>query len=109
MTLQADAVARQAKLRGMGLMAIAASDAGREHPALPERAVVIHLVQHLSVSLIESVGEQRDRVRVGKRPPRNPVLGKLGAPRMAQAAGLDFLANERGPEVASRVAGGGID
>src|SRR5215469_12611956 len=109
MTLQADAVARQAQLRGMGLMAIAASDAGCKHLALLERAVIIHLIKHLSVSLIESVGEQRDRVRVGKRPARNPVLGKLGAPRMAQAAGLDFLTNERGPEVASRAAGGGID
>src|SRR5215469_6747691 len=108
MALQADAVAGQAKLGGMRFMTIAAGDPGREHLALLERAIIVDLVEHLSVGLIEPVGKQRDRVRIGKRPTGDPILGKLGASRMAQAASLDLLANERGPEVADRLAGGGI-
>ena len=92
-TLQADAVTGRAQLRAVRLVAIAAGDAGREHLALLERAVVVDLVQHLPVGMIEPARERRDDVRVGQRPARNPVLGEFAAARVAQAAGLDLLAH----------------
>ena len=54
--LQADAVAGRAQLGAMRLVAIAAGDAGREHLALLERAVVVDLVEHLPVGMIEARG-----------------------------------------------------
>ena len=42
-TLQADAVPRRAQLGAVRIVAIAAGDAGREHPALLEGAVVVDL------------------------------------------------------------------
>src|SRR6516165_7672649 len=56
MALKADAVAGRAKFRGMRLVAVAASDAGREHLALLERAVIVDLVQHLAVGVIAAAG-----------------------------------------------------
>lgn len=75
MALQADAATGQVKLCGMRLMAIAAGNAGRKHSALLEGTVIIDLVLHLSVGLIKSVVEQRDKVSVGQRPARHPILG----------------------------------
>ena len=49
--LQADAVTRRTKLCAVRLVAVAAGDAGREHLALLERAVVVDLVQHLAVGM----------------------------------------------------------
>jgi len=62
-TLQADAVPGRAKFRRVRLVAVAAGDAGREHFALAERAVVVDLVEHLSVGVIEPARERRDGVR----------------------------------------------
>ena len=56
--LLADAVTRGAKLAAVRLMAVAAGDAGCEHLALLERAVVVDLVAHLSVRLVETPGER---------------------------------------------------
>ena len=106
--LQADAVAGRAKFRAVRLVAIAAGDAGREHLALLERAVVVDLVAHLPVGIIEPAGERRDHVGVREPAARHPVLGKFAAARVAQAAGLDLLANEGRREVALRVAGARI-
>src|SRR6516225_890576 len=64
MALKADAVAGRAKFRGMRLVAVAASDAGREHLALLERAVVVNLVQHLAIGVIEPAGQRGDDVGV---------------------------------------------
>ena len=88
----------------MRLVAIAAGDAGGEHLALLERAVIVDLVEHLPVGVIEPACERRDDVRVGQRPARHPVLGKFAAAGVAQAAGLDLLANQRRREVARGVA-----
>ena len=51
MTLQAHPTSRRAELRTMWFVAIAARDAGGEHPALLERRVVIHLIEHLAIRL----------------------------------------------------------
>ena len=53
MALQADAVARKPQLGAVRLVAVAAGDAGREHLALLERAVVVDLVEHLPVGMVE--------------------------------------------------------
>src|SRR6266478_5010678 len=90
MALQAHAVACNTEFGGMGLVAIAAGHAGREHLALLERAVIVDLVEHLPVGMIETAGERRNRVRVGQRSSGEPSLGKLAAPGVAQPAGLDF-------------------
>ena len=67
----------RAKLGAVRLVAIAAGDAGREHLALLERAVVVDLVEHLPVGMIEPAAERRDRVRVRQPPARQPILGEL--------------------------------
>ena len=104
MTLQANAVTGRAQLRAVRLVAIAAGDAGRKHPALLERAVIVDFVEHLPVGVIAPAGERRDPVRVGKPPAWNPVLGESGAARVAEAAGLDLLAQQRRREVARGIA-----
>ena len=104
MTLQANAVTGRAQRRAVRLVAVAAGDAGRKHPALLERAVVVDLVAHLPVGVIVPARERRDHVRVGKPPAWNPVLGESGASRVAEAAGLDLLAQQRRREVARRIA-----
>src|SRR5512144_396557 len=85
-TLQADAVTRRTKSCGVRLVTIAASDAGREHPALLERAVVVDLVQHLPVGTVEPARERRDGMRVREPPPRHPILGELAAARVPQVS-----------------------
>src|SRR5215510_4725684 len=106
--LQADAVASRAQLHAVRLVAVAAGDAGREHPALLERAVVVDLVEHLPVGMIEPAREGGDHMRVREPAARYPILGETSAPRVTQAAGLDLLADERRREVALRLAGRGL-
>src|SRR5262245_62270554 len=107
--LPADAVAGGAQLRPVRLVAVAAGHTRREHLALLERAVVVDLVAHLSVGVIQPARQPRDDVRVGQRPTGYPILGKLAAARMAQAAGLDLLAQHGGGDAALPVAGAGLD
>src|SRR5215211_5127975 len=109
MTLQADAVAGNAQLGAVRLVAIAAGDAGREHLALLERAVIVDLVAHLPVGVIEPAGKRRNDVRIGKRAARDPVLGKPGAARVAQPARLGLLAQPGGCDAARGIAGPRID
>src|SRR5262249_26070939 len=82
---------------------------GGEHPALLEGAVVVDLVEHLSVGVIEPARKRRDDVRVGQGAAGNPVFGKHAAPGVAEAAGLDLLAERRGADAAHAVAGARID
>ena len=89
----------------MRLMAIGTGDTGGEHPALPEGAVVVDLVLHLAVGRIEPLGQRRDGMRVREPLAGNPILGKCAAPGVAEAAGLDFLAQQRWRGTAVRVAG----
>src|SRR5690349_16182826 len=72
MALQAQIVAREARLGAVWLMAIAAGHARREHLTLLERAVVIDLVAHLAVRMIEPAGKSRDGVGIGQRAAWNP-------------------------------------
>src|SRR5262245_54755698 len=108
-TLQADAVRGCAKLAAVRLVAIAAGDTGGKHLALLERAVVVDLVQHLSIGVVEAAGERRDDMGVGQRAAGNPVLRERTAAGVAQAAGLDLLAIELGRGTADRVAGARVD
>src|SRR6516164_11231351 len=89
----------------MRVVAIAAGDACREHLALLERAVIVHLVLHLPVGEIELARERRDDMGVGQPAPRHPVLGELAAARVTQSAGLDLLAQQCRRKAALRVAG----
>ena len=88
--LQADAVARRAQLAAVRLVAVAAGDAGREHLALLERAVVVDLVEHLPVGLIQPAVERRDRcVSDSDRPGTQPSDSWPRRP-WQEAAGLDL-------------------
>src|SRR5689334_6905515 len=107
--LQADPLPRRAQSGGVRLVAIAAGDAGGEHPALLERAVIVDLVLHLAVGMVEAAREQRDDMGVGQCPPGNPGLRKFAAARVAEAAGLDLLAGECWRIVARGVARARID
>ena len=81
----------------------------RQHLALLERAVVVDLVEHLTVGMIEPAGKWRDEMRVGQRLSGNPILGKFRAARVAKAAGLDLLAEHRRRIVTRSIAGFRID
>src|SRR5438874_6232865 len=76
----------------MRIVTIAAGDAGRKHLALLERAVIVDLVEHLTVGMIKPAGERRYGMALRERLAGLPVIGKLAAPRVAKAAGLDLLA-----------------
>src|SRR5271169_6189775 len=89
----------------MWLVAVAAGDARREHPALFERAVIVDFVEHLPVGVIETSGERRDKVGIRQRGSWHPILGKLRASRMAHAASLDLPACLCGCNTALRIAG----
>src|SRR3954468_20544348 len=90
MTLQAAAVGGSAKLAAVRLVAMAAGDAGREHLALLERAVVVDLVQHLPVGVIETLAHWRYQVRLGQPSARSPCFGGLAAASVTKTAGLDL-------------------
>jgi hypothetical protein len=103
--LQADLVARELQLGTVRIVTIAAGDAGRVHPALLERAVIIDLIEHLPVRLVESLCQRRDEMRVGKRPSGHPIFGDQPATRVAEPAGLDLLAHARGRNAPNGKAG----
>src|SRR5262249_24231423 len=107
--LQADAVAGRAESRGGGLVAIAAGDAGREHLALLERAVIVDLVAHLTVGMIEPARARGGDVGVRQRAAGHPILGKCAAAGVTAAAGLDLLAHRGGRGIAPSVAGRWVD
>ena len=107
-TLQADAVSRRTKLCGVRLVTIAAGDAGREHPALLERAVVVDLVQHLPVGTVEPARQRR-----GHACPR--ASAPAPTPRKTRRGARDTGRRSRPPcaragrDVPARVARGRID
>src|SRR5215472_14087031 len=107
--LQADTVARRAKFGAVGLMAIAAGDAGREHLALLERAIIVDLIQHLPVGMVKATAERRDNMGVGQPLAGHPILGKLATSCMAPAAGFDLSADEGRREVTLRISGLGVE
>jgi hypothetical protein len=94
MALSADGIDGGFQLAAVRIVAIAAGDAGRKHPAQLERRVVVGFlfVAHLAVGMEQPAVEQRDPVRLRQRLAGFPVLRELPAPRMAKAAGLDLLA-----------------
>src|ERR1700730_970973 len=92
----------------MGFVAIAAGHAGIKHLALPERAVIVDLVEHLPVGMVKPSGEEGDGVSVGQWLSRDPVFRKFAASGMAEAAGLDLPARHCRRDTALRIAGLGI-
>jgi hypothetical protein len=57
-TLEADRVAREFELAGMGVVAVGAGDALLEHEALAEGGVDIDLIKLLAVSVIEPLNQK---------------------------------------------------
>ena len=81
-------VAGLAQLERMRLVAVRTRDALRVHLALHERAPVVDLVAHLAVVPVQPVVEQREPVRVQRRPAVDVVVRQ--AARAAMAAGAHF-------------------
>ena len=104
MALQTHAVAGEKKFRTVRIVAIAAADAGSEHLALLERAVVVDLVQHLSIGLVKALRQRRHRVGIGQPAARDPGFGKLGASGVTKPASLDLLAQQARRHAAVRIA-----
>src|SRR5262245_8659661 len=104
MTLRADAITRRAERGTVRIVAIAARDACRKHLALPERQIIVDLldVAHLAVGIGQVSIHRRDQVRIGKRLPGYPFFRKLRASGMAQAACLDLLAQAERHSIALR-------
>jgi len=74
MALQAEVVARGSKLEAMRFMAVTAGHTVVEHPALDERAVLVHLVLDLPVGKVEVFVQQRDPVVVFYRLAMNMIF-----------------------------------
>src|SRR5262249_48299957 len=79
-------------------------NAGGEHLALLERAVVVDLVEHLPVGLIKAPANRRNGVCFRQPFTRQPVFRKLTSTRMTQTAGLRLFAQAKGQLAARRVA-----
>ena len=88
----------------MRVVAVAAGDAAREHLALAERLVVVHLAHHLAVGLEQAGLEQAREVGVEELAARPPRLVELRPPGVAHAAGLELDRGRPGP-AARRLAG----
>ena len=67
MALQTDAFAREPKFRAVRLVAVAAGDAGCEHPALLEWRIIIGLlhIADLSVDMVGAAPQRFDHVSLG--------------------------------------------
>ncbi len=98
MTLRTDIAGRAAGVQrtGVGIVAVAAGDAGAVHAALHERTVDIHLVLDLAIREIQMLVQQRQPVRVGKRLPVLVLGGDDPTPRVAAATGLRLLCHSDG-------------
>jgi hypothetical protein len=57
--LRAERVALGSQLQAVGIVAIAAADAGPNHPALQKRAIDVDLAPDLAVGVVERRVEQR--------------------------------------------------
>lgn len=90
MASQTDAVPVSGDLRPVGVVAVAATHPFGEHPALEERAVLIHLTFDLTVGKVEVVVQQRHAVVIAQRLAVDGVLVDEAPPRMATRAGLEL-------------------
>ena len=88
--LRTHRVARGAQLLRVRIVAVAAGDAGRVHPALQPRAPDEHLVLLLPVGVIQPWHQQRRQVVIHERSSGLVPFGDLGATRMALRADFDF-------------------
>ena len=104
-TLQTDAVTGCSQFVAVRIVAIAAGDARREHPALLERAVIVDFVLHLPVGVVETMAELRNGMGVRQPLTGRPSFRELAAPRMAQPAGLDLLPQDGRCDIALWIAG----
>src|SRR5450432_45533 len=109
-TLETGTVAGEPQFRAVGIVAIAAGNAGGEHLALLERAVIVGLlgVQHLSVGLIETPGDRQNHVGIGQRLSGSPAFRKFTAPGVTEAAGFHLGTQRARRAAASDIAGFGI-
>ena len=76
----------------MRIVTIAAGHACREHPALLERAVIVDLVEHLSVGMVEPTGVRGETTWVSdsERPGTQSAMNFSAA--MQSAARLAIVA-----------------
>ena len=65
-TLQANCRARGAQFQAVGIVTVAAGDAGLVHPALQEGTINIYLVKHMSVRVIQRWIYERGHIVVQK-------------------------------------------
>jgi len=65
--LGAEAVAGRPKPAGVRLVTVRARDPRAEHPALEERAVLVHFAENLAVGVVQAGAEERRRVGVEER------------------------------------------
>jgi hypothetical protein len=91
-TFEADSITRKPQLGAVWVVAIATGDARGEHLALLERAVIIDLVEHLTVGRIKPSAKECYGMRVGEPLAGDPILRELTAACVAQPAGLNLLA-----------------
>ena len=104
-TLLAYTVARNAKLGAMGIVAIAAGNAGSEHLALLKWAVVVDLlsISHLPICVVLFMRQRRDQV-CGRQPTAGyPVLIELRAPGVTKTTGLNLFAKQSRRPIAVRI------
>jgi hypothetical protein len=62
----ADGVTSALNLETMGVVAVAARDAGMVHLALQKRPVLIYLILDLAVGIIQALVQQRRTMRIHK-------------------------------------------
>ena len=84
--LGADLVAGRAQLLAVGLVAVAAGDAGGVHPTLEERSPAVDFVPLLSVGPVERRSEQGRQVVFEERQTCGIVGGNLAPARVTLSA-----------------------
>src|SRR5690606_24543104 len=91
MAARAERVALGQQRRRMRIVTVAARHAGPIHCALHERSVLEHLVEDLSVVVIEAAREPRWHDLIEQPRGGDQRLLDLRAPTMAERAGFDLV------------------
>ncbi len=89
-TLRTHGVALGTQLQAVRVVAIRARHTRGVHPALQERAVVVHLVLHLAIGAVQPLGQERGTERHQERLARDMAIDTFGAPRVAGRTDLDL-------------------
>src|SRR6476659_6072010 len=90
MARSAERISLGAQLATVRVVAVAAGDAVRVHPALQERAPDVDFVALLAVGVIERPPEQRRAIVIEERLTRRVTFENLAAARVALRTHLNF-------------------